>query len=313
MSSISVRTFTDPDEYAEASVVSNRQIIVTGRGKFIAKHAFIDLQGLVLQHFSNNLPTLVRFDLSGKHAIIAFQTQPGLNLVKAGIEVDFRSVDRIRVDGTYTQRSSSEAYGNVALPLERMASLSAAVIGRDLTLLRDGLLVTPAPSEISRLRRLNSAALALAEDAPAVLNHPAAARGLEQALIEATMRCFDTGEAHKDTAAQRQHAAIMRRFHRVIEEHPDDPLYIPELCKEVGASERTLNACCNEHLGMGPKRYLVLCRLHMVRRALRESSPGETTVTEVATRYGFWQLGRLAVEYKAIFGEAPSATLARSG
>jgi AraC-like DNA-binding protein len=74
---------------------------------------------------------------------------------------------------------------------------------------------------------------------------------------------------------------------------------------------RTLNVCCHDHLGMGPKHYLLLRRLHMVRRALRESTPAETTVTEVATQYGFWQFGRLAVEYKALFGEAPSATLAR--
>jgi len=49
----------------------------------------------------------------------------------------------------------------------------------------------------------------------------------------------------------------------------------------------------------------------MVRRALQESTPMTSTITEIATRYGFWQFGRLSVEYKALFGEAPSATLAR--
>lgn len=62
---------------------------------------------------------------------------------------------------------------------------------------------------------------------------------------------------------------------------------------------------------MGPKHYLLLRRMHMVRRTLRAASPKTATVTEIATRYGFWQFGRLAVEYKALFGEAPSATLAR--
>ena len=102
----------------------------------------------------------------------------------------------------------------------------------------------------------------------------------------------------------------MRRFDSVIEEHFDEPLYIPELCREVGASVRTLNTCCQEHLGMGPKHYLLLRRMHMVRRALRQSALPDTTVTEVATRYGFWQLGRFAVEYKTLFGESPSDTLA---
>jgi transcriptional regulator GlxA family with amidase domain len=135
------------------------------------------------------------------------------------------------------------------------------------------------------------------------------ARGLEQALIEAMVHCLGSGEVREDRAAERHHAAIMRRFDRVIEQHLDQPLYVPELCKEVGASERTLLACCQEHLGMGPKRYLLLRRMHLVRRALRESSPAKATITEIATRFGFWQFGRLAVEYKALFGEAPSATL----
>lgn len=62
---------------------------------------------------------------------------------------------------------------------------------------------------------------------------------------------------------------------------------------------------------MSPKRYLVLRRLHQVQRALRAAAPEAATVTEVAMRYGFWQLGRFAVEYRARFGEPPSATLRR--
>jgi AraC-like DNA-binding protein len=97
----------------------------------------------------------------------------------------------------------------------------------------------------------------------------------------------------------------------VIEHSGDQPIYIPELCREVGTSERTLRMASHEHLGMGPKRYLLLRRMNMVRRALLEGNSPSVTVTEIATRYGFWQFGRLAVEYQALFGEAPSTTLAR--
>jgi AraC-like DNA-binding protein len=62
---------------------------------------------------------------------------------------------------------------------------------------------------------------------------------------------------------------------------------------------------------MGPKRYLLLRRMHLARRALRNAAPDATTVTDIATRYGFWQLGRFAVEYQSVFGESPSVTLHR--
>ena len=146
---------------------------------------------------------------------------------------------------------------------------------------------------------------------PCSSGHPEASRGFEQALIEAITHCLSGGEIHEDRTALRQHASIMRRFHRTLERYTDQPLYVPELCREIGASERTLRTCCQEHLGMGPKHYLLLRRLHLVRRSLRESRPGDTTVTEIATRFGFWQFGRLAVEYKSLFGETPSTTLAR--
>ena len=65
------------------------------------------------------------------------------------------------------------------------------------------------------------------------------------------IHCLGHGEVQEDKAAQRRHAAIMRRFRRITEEYLDEPLYIPELCKEIGTSLRTLNVCCQEHLGMG--------------------------------------------------------------
>jgi hypothetical protein len=56
-----------------------------------------------------------------------------------------------------------------------------------------------------------------------------------------------------------------------------------------------LQICCYEHLGVSPKRYLLLRHMHLARRALRNAAPNMnlTSVSEIATRYGFWQLGRL--------------------
>jgi AraC-like DNA-binding protein len=64
-------------------------------------------------------------------------------------------------------------------------------------------------------------------------------------------------------------------------------------------------------MGVGPVRYLWLRRMHLARQALLHGDPASDSVTEIATTYGFWELGRFSVEYRTLFGESPSGTLRR--
>jgi AraC-like DNA-binding protein len=312
MPSSAVRAFSDPHEYAAAIRQGTHQLIVTQSGSFAAKLSRIDFHRLWMQRFSENLARNSHVDGWGGRAVIAFRTEPGPSLVRNGTELSPSSISWLRPGQSYFQRSAGRsAYSTMSLPLEELTVFSRAIIGRELLVPSDARTVVPAPGMMARLQRLHAAAATLAEDAPEVLCHPDASRGLEQALIEAMVECLGSEDMEEDRAASRQHAAIMRRFHQVIDQHLDQPLYTLELCGEIAVSERTLRTCCQEYLGMSPKHYLLLRRMHLVRRALRESTPTSTTVTEIATRYGFWQFGRLAVEYKALFGESPSATLSR--
>jgi transcriptional regulator GlxA family with amidase domain len=52
--------------------------------------------------------------------------------------------------------------------------------------------------------------------------------------------------------------------------------------------------------------------MHLARRTLTAADVAKRTVTEIATRHGFWEMGRFSVQYNALFGERPSATLRRS-
>ena len=210
------------------------------------------------------------------------------------------------------QQSSGLARGAaMSLPVEEWARL-AILGGCGLAPPKDPVTVTSAPGAMAKLQRLHAAAGALAEYTPEIISHPEAARSLEQALIEALVECLGEADPGEDRMAQRRHSLIMRRFRRAVEENPDRVLYVPELASAIGVSNSTLRICCQEQLGMSPKRYLILRRMHLARRALRDSAPGMTTVTEIATRYGFWELGRFAVEYGSLFGEPPSATLRRA-
>ena len=113
------------------------------------------------------------------------------------------------------------------------------------------------------------------------------------------------------TFGNQRHDAIIAKFEELLEVNPHRPLYLPEICAATGAAERTLRNACQEHLGMGPIRYLALRRMHLVRRALLQAVSSTTTVTKIATDHGFWELGRFSVAYRALFDETPSETLRR--
>jgi AraC-like DNA-binding protein len=102
---------------------------------------------------------------------------------------------------------------------------------------------------------------------------------------------------------------IVQRVEEFCRRHPGEPPSIAQLSSVAGVSERSLRNAFYDVYTTSPKRYLKLLQLHQVRRALRAVCGEDGTVTNVATLHGFYELGRFAGEYKALFGEAPSQTL----
>ena len=102
---------------------------------------------------------------------------------------------------------------------------------------------------------------------------------------------------------------IIKRLDAFLREHLDEPIHMAQLCGATGVSERSLRNACHAVCGTSPKRYLTRRRLEAVRLALAEATPGQDTVTRIATDYGFFELGRFAGIYTSTFGERPSDTL----
>jgi AraC-like DNA-binding protein len=307
------RNFTEPSEFGEAIHGATFDMTVTGRGHFAAGYAGIDLGAVRIQRISENLPLIFHSTNAGGRAIFLLHTQPGPSIVRDGVEV--RSDSMVRRPGkaqSHFQRSSGPVnWGSISLRLEDIPSIRDAVVGFDLTPPLREQLFTPKPGAMSSLRRLHAAVGSLALEAPEIFALPEVARGMEQTLMQALVACLEKEDAQEPTSTQLRHQKIMRRFNAVLKANATRPLYVLEMAATVGASLRSLSVCCQEHLGMGPKRYLLLRRMHLARGALFSADRHRSTVTDVATQYGFWQFGRFAGQYKDMFGELPSATLHR--
>ena len=114
---------------------------------------------------------------------------------------------------------------------------------------------------------------------------------------------------HAGRLASNSRSYLVQRAEKLALAYDGRPLQVSALSRALGVSERTLRKLFNEIHGRPPSRHLRMLRLSEVRRALLSARGQPVTVTEIATDFGFAELGRFSVEYRKAFGESPSATL----
>jgi AraC family transcriptional regulator, ethanolamine operon transcriptional activator len=102
---------------------------------------------------------------------------------------------------------------------------------------------------------------------------------------------------------------IIRRAMDFVDQHHGEYLSLEQLATAAGVSERTLRDAFHWYFGIAPVQYLNRRTLHQVRKALKAADHTVATVTSIATHFGVWQFGRLARDYRILFGELPSETL----
>jgi transcriptional regulator GlxA family with amidase domain len=105
---------------------------------------------------------------------------------------------------------------------------------------------------------------------------------------------------------------VVEEAERLALSDMNEPLHISALCLALAVSERTLRKVFHQIHGLPPCRHLRMLRLSRARRALLSADCELATVTEIATHFGFGELGRFSVEYRRLFGESPSQTLSRT-
>ena len=313
MLSSAVRTFTDPDAYF--GDIRNLSIdgLVTERGNFRAEAMLINLHRLQMGRFDEDLPRIIRITPSGSRSLILFQTDPSRPAMLAnGIETWRDQIAMFGLDWPYYLRSSAgSGWGTISVMPEDLAAAGRAIIGRELTPPDFMLTIRPPIASLSRLLQLHQATRDLAKTAPDILAKPEVARAIEGALVETMVFCLAADHSEQVRNVHRHRARVMRRLEDILRAKSGETLYMAELCAAVGATYWTLRDCCLEYLGMNPKRYLWMRRMNLARLALWNADLEKTTVTEIATNYGFWELGRFSVAYRSMFGEPPSTALRR--
>jgi AraC-like DNA-binding protein len=104
---------------------------------------------------------------------------------------------------------------------------------------------------------------------------------------------------------------FVKRAEDYIRNCAHQPLTAGDIADHVGVSIRSLFAGFRKYRNTSPMRYLKQTRLEHVRQELLNPTM-DTTVTQMALRWGFTHLGQFSSGYQQRFGERPSETLKRS-
>ena len=127
-------------------------------------------------------------------------------------------------------------------------------------------------------------------------------------------RNLTTARAVVNAGGQTHDAAYNLQVARAeawIDVHLTEAISVEDVASALGVCTRTLRLAFRSVRGCSPLRAIHIRRLDRVRAALAAAKPG-ATVTDIATSFGFFELGRFSVRYRQRFDEKPSETLARS-
>ena len=163
-----------------------------------------------------------------------------------------------------------------------------------------------------RMKKLASMICFLTSEESRTLG-PTATVELQDRLLQQLAKEFCQGRREVEQHVRPgDRARYVRRARDYIEAHLNEAIRLNQLAAHAGVSIRTLELAFRQLLGVAPIEYIRTRRLNQLRRQLLRKGREIPTLADLAKEHGLIHMGRLSAEYRTLFGELPSETLARS-
>ena len=312
---VTVVEITDPADASAGIELLDVNAVQLQSTPFRARRVMVQLEASTVVFHSTNLRlrtrTSVRKDLlayvtfgpRARGTVNGLQVRPGLLLAaKPGAEA------------TFVTDTGWESITFLLEPTELRTHLTQRRRESEFRL-PQGVETLQASAELCRsLFEWGKRLIDLAESQPALFNDRSERCAAEAELLETLLVALNAADDFEPAPGDRTRQAYSHIV-EIVEDHAlahaGDPLDVTALCRIAAVSERTLQYAFKEVMGLTPLAYLLRLRLNRVRQALMTATPGSTTVSAEALKWGFWHFGEFSRAYKTYFGEAPSETLRR--
>jgi AraC-like DNA-binding protein len=113
------------------------------------------------------------------------------------------------------------------------------------------------------------------------------------------------------TDYQNNRFRIVQRAIEFIDSQTQLHLDIADIAEQSFCSIRTLEYAFKQVCGLSPKKYLIIRRLHLLRKELAVEH-SKRCIKDILYSHGIVNTGRFSQDFYQLFGEYPSETMARS-
>lgn len=302
-------TFDDPVAFASSVHNCNVMLAPLQRGRFAARIALARLPEMSLCLAAEDLPRRATISFAPDRFFLRLIAPWDYGRLRAGMPdvpgTIAGKAGEIGVEDVITQPVVSRS---LSVPMACMLSRAELLFDEPPPFLfQRSAPLRPLPHTMLRLVSMHREMVRIVTD-PGVVDDGrinAMQAAMWDSLAEAMMQQPVAGDATPLHRGQ----AIMRRVMDFITANEDRPIALTELCAVAGCSAKSLQTLFLRTLGDTPNRYMRRWRLWRTREALAAADPASANVSDIAVGFGFWELGRFSVAYRAMFGESPSQTL----
>lgn len=202
--------------------------------------------------------------------------------------------------------SPDNAALNFAIPAALLEDRSKSYHGEELT----APLVFPSRIEASSrpgiaLTNLVNYVLAQLISFPQVFDNQLMLANFREHVVSTVLGLVPHNTGRPDLAAPCAIPGSVKRAEDFMRANANTPIKLQTLANEAGCSERALQNAFKEFRCKSPMSVLRDIRLEKAREDL-ECEAG--SVSDIALKWGFANIGRFAAQYAAMFGEMPSQT-----
>lgn len=134
---------------------------------------------------------------------------------------------------------------------------------------------------------------------------------LMNAYVKAICAPQNIIEDAKSSSLSRFHGQLVMGSEPLALMNMEQLVKLTELADSTGYSLRAMELIFKKTVGMTPTHWFINIRLNGALRDLIQGSKS-SSVSDIASRWGFQHLARFAEQYRKAFGELPSKTLARA-